>query len=68
MSEPWSSVAVGDVVDGHVSQVMPFGAFVRVGRVDGFMPTPQPPPVGAPVRVRVMAVDAERERFAVEAV
>ena len=68
MSEPWSSFAVGDVVEGRVSRVLPFGAFVRVGRVDGLLTTQQPPPVGAAVRVRVVAIDAERERFAVEAV
>jgi ribosomal protein S1 len=66
MSEPWNSPAVGDVVDGHVSEVMPFGVFVRVGEIDGFMPTQQPPAIGDPVRVRVVAVDVERERFAVE--
>jgi S1 RNA binding domain len=60
--------AVGDVVEGRVSKVLPFGAFVRVGEVDGFLQATPPPADGAPVRARVVAIDAERERFALEAV
>lgn len=68
MSEHRSRFAVGDVVDGLVSRVLPFGAFVRIGGVDGLLTTQQPPQVGAEVRVRVVAIDDERERVAVEAV
>jgi hypothetical protein len=60
--------SVGDVVDGEVVAAMPFGAFVRVDDVDGFLPEKPAPAVGAPVRVRVVAIDAAQERFAVEPV
>ena len=60
--------SVGEVVDGEVVKAMPFGAFVRVDEVDGFLPEKPPPAVGAAVRVRVVAIDAQQERFAVEPV
>jgi small subunit ribosomal protein S1 len=60
--------AVGDVADGAVVSVLPFGAFVRVDGVDGFAPRsawPQLPEDGARVRVRIEAIDPDQRRFAV---
>jgi ribosomal protein S1 len=57
---------VGDVVDGQVIHVVPFGAFVRVGEVDGLAPQalwPDRPEVGSTVRARIAAVDTDRHRF-----
>ena len=58
--------AVGDVVDGEVVKSLPFGAFVRVDEVDGFLPEKPAPAVGAPVRARVVAIDPRQQRFALE--
>jgi ribosomal protein S1 len=58
---------VGDVAEGDVVSVEPFGAFVRVGGIDGFAPKPEwpvLPEVGSTVRVRILAVDNERQRAA----
>ncbi len=69
--DAWAEFAarygVGDVVQGDVVSVEPFGAFVRVGDVDGLAPTvewPVLPEVGATVRVRILAVDLDRRRAA----
>jgi ribosomal protein S1 len=69
--DAWAGFAarygVGDVVEGDVVSVEPFGAFVRVGDVDGLAPTvewPVLPEVGATVRVRILAVDLDRRRAA----
>ena len=69
---PWPAFAsrygVGDVADGEVVQVLPFGAFIRVDGVDGFAPKsawPALPTDGARVRVRIEAIDVEQRRFAV---
>lgn len=59
---------IGDVVDGDVVSVVPFGAFVRVDDVDGFTPKgswPALPEQGARVRVRIEAIDVDQRRFAV---
>jgi small subunit ribosomal protein S1 len=60
---------VGDVIDGHVVGVVPFGSFVRTAEgVDGFAPLAEFPAqleLDAPVRVRVTAIDAENRRFSV---
>jgi len=59
--------SVGDVVEGDVVSVEPFGAFVRVGDVDGLAPKPEwpvLPEVGSTVRVRILAVDYDRQRTA----
>ena len=57
---------VGDVVDGEVVSVVPFGAFVRVGEgVDGLAPQsswPALPAAGSHIRVRIAAVDADNHR------
>ena len=57
------------MVDGDVVDVVPFGAFVRVDGVDGFAPQstwPALPAVGSRVPVRIVAIDADRHRFAVD--
>jgi ribosomal protein S1 len=71
-AEAWAAFAaryeVGSVVHGDVVSVVPFGAFVRVGEVDGFAPArewPAPLEEGAVVPVRIAAIDAEARRFAV---
>ena len=61
--------AVGDVADGEVVSVVPFGAFIRVDdSVDGFTPksswTALPEP-GTQVRVRIEAIDNDQRRFAI---
>ena len=64
-----SAHGVDDVVDGDVVDVVPFGAFVRVDGVDGFAPQsswPALPAVGSRVPVRIVAIDADRHRFAVD--
>jgi small subunit ribosomal protein S1 len=58
---------VGDVVEGEVVSVEPFGAFVRVDDVDGLAPRPEwpvLPEVGSTVRVRILAIDNDRWRTA----
>ncbi|MEV4535763.1 S1 RNA-binding domain-containing protein [Asanoa sp. NPDC049518] len=60
--------AVGSVVHGDVVSVVPFGAFVRIGEVDGFAPLrewPTPLEEGAIVPVRIAAIDPDARRFAV---
>jgi len=58
---------VGDIADGEVVDVVPFGAFIRIDDVDGFTPKtswsalPEP---GTRVRVRIEAIDADQRRFA----
>ncbi|MBX6749923.1 MAG: S1 RNA-binding domain-containing protein [Micromonosporaceae bacterium] len=58
---------VGDVADGEVVSVVPFGAFIRIDDVDGFSPKaswsalPEP---GSRVRVRIEAIDNVQRRFA----
>jgi ribosomal protein S1 len=69
--EGWARFAatygVGDVVDGRVVQVMPFGSFVRTAEgVDGLAPRadwPAVPELDAPVRARIAAIDDETRRF-----
>jgi len=57
---------VGDVVDGEVVKVVPFGAFIRVGTsVDGLAPQslwPNLPAAGSRIRVRIAAIDADHRR------
>jgi ribosomal protein S1 len=59
---------VGDIADGEVVSVMPFGAFIRVDGIDGFAPKsawPALPEDGTRVRVRIEAIDTDQRRFAV---
>jgi ribosomal protein S1 len=57
---------VGDIVDGEVISVVPFGAFVRIGAgVDGLAPQslwPTVPEVGARIPVRIAAIDVDNKR------
>ena len=62
-----SRYGVGDVTDGDVVSVVPFGAFIRIDGVDGFAPKPSWPTLPEPgtrVRVRIEAIDGEQRRFA----
>jgi small subunit ribosomal protein S1 len=57
---------VGDVVDGDVVSVVPFGAFVRIGEVDGLAPQslwPTLPELGSRIPVRIVAIDPDNRRF-----
>jgi ribosomal protein S1 len=59
---------VGDVIDGQVVHVAPFGAFIRVGNgVDGLAPQaswPNLPEPGSRIAVRIVAIDADNRRVA----
>ena len=57
---------VGDVVDGTVSKVLPFGAFVRVAGFDGLLSQVKSVADGEPVRVRILAIDDANKRFSLE--
>ncbi len=61
---------VGDVLEGQVVKVLPFGAFIEVGDgVHGLAPAtewPSLPEVQARVRVRIRAIDTERCRVALD--
>jgi ribosomal protein S1 len=57
---------VGDVVDGTVSKVLPFGAFVRVAGFDGLLPQVKTMSDGERVRVRILAIDDAGKRFSLE--
>jgi small subunit ribosomal protein S1 len=62
-----SRYRVGDVADGEVVSVVPFGAFIRIDDVDGFTPKaswPALPQPGTQVRVRIEAIDDVQRRFA----
>jgi ribosomal protein S1 len=55
---------VGDLVDGQVTKVLPFGAFIRVaGAVDGLLVGEDRPEVGANVSVRIADIDHEKRRM-----
>ena len=60
--------AVGDVVDGQVVSVVPFGAFVRIDDdVDGLAPQaewPVLPELGSRLPVRILAIDVDNRRVA----
>jgi small subunit ribosomal protein S1 len=62
-SEFLAGHAAGDVVDGTVSKVVPFGAFVRVDGFDGLLPQVKTVTDGEQVRVRILAIDESRQRF-----
>ena len=57
---------VGDVVKGVVTRQMPFGSFVEA---DGFtgLAHQQSWPVGTHVSVKILAIDAEKQRFSLAA-
>ena len=53
---------VGDVIEGVVTQQMPFGSFVAAGGFTGLAPQ-QFWPVDTRVSVKILAIDAEKQRF-----
>ena len=70
----WASVSVGDVVDGVVSNLAEFGAFVDLGGIDGlihvsdlsYTHVTKPADVvkvGQKVSVKVLKLDREKERI-----
>ncbi|HTJ37588.1 MAG TPA: hypothetical protein VL738_30525 [Dactylosporangium sp.] len=59
--------AVGDVVDGLVTKLVPFGAFVTVhGDIPGLLRTQARPAVGSTLPVRVRELDGPNRRIAFE--
>jgi ribosomal protein S1 len=55
---------IGDLVDGRVTKVLPFGAFIRVaGAIDGLLVGEDRPEVGANVSVRIADIDHEKRRM-----
>ncbi len=62
-----ASHQVGDVIEGVVTKQVPFGAFVES---DGFtgLAHEQTWSVGTRVSVRILAIDAENQRFSLAAV
>jgi small subunit ribosomal protein S1 len=58
----FDDLSIGDVVDGEVSGVMPFGVFVRIGDADGLLHGATGLAVGTPVTVRILDIDTERRR------
>ena len=53
---------VGDVIEGVVTHQVPFGSFVESDGHTG-LAFKQSWPVGARVSVKIIAIDAERQRF-----
>jgi ribosomal protein S1 len=60
---------VGDVVDGRVTKVVPFGALMEVADgVPGLLVGERRPEAGSTVPVRIKEIDAERQRVSLSAV
>jgi predicted RNA-binding protein with RPS1 domain len=57
---------VGDVFSGQVVSTVPFGSFVEHPAGAHGLLHGQQAEVGAAVRVKVLAVDAEKQRFSLE--
>jgi ribosomal protein S1 len=53
---------VGDVIEGVVTKQLPFGSFVESEGFTG-LAHEQSWPVGSRVSVRILAIDAEKQRF-----
>ncbi|RAY13042.1 hypothetical protein DPM19_21290 [Actinomadura craniellae] len=53
---------VGDVIEGVVTEQVPFGSFIESGGCTG-LAYQQTWPVGARVSVRILAIDPEQQRF-----
>ena len=64
--EGWKRFAaaheIGDIVDGTVISLVPFGAFVEVGDTVHGLLLESTLPVGERVRVRVTDIDASKHR------
>jgi ribosomal protein S1 len=61
-----ASHQVGDVIEGVVTKQLPFGSFVKSEGFTG-LAHQQSWPVGARVSVRILAIDAENQRFSLAA-
>jgi small subunit ribosomal protein S1 len=57
---------VGDVIEGVVTKQLPFGSFVESEGFTG-LAHEQSWPVGSHVSVRILAIDAEKQRFSLAA-
>ena len=57
---------VGDVVDGVVTQRLPFGSFVEAEGCTGLAPQ-RSWPVGTRVRARIVEIDSVQQRFSLAA-
>ena len=57
---------VGDVIEGVVTKEMPFGSFVESDGFTGLAPQ-QSWPAGTRVSVKILAIDAENQRFSLAA-
>ncbi|HEV7629355.1 MAG TPA: hypothetical protein VGO89_22915 [Streptomyces sp.] len=53
---------VGDVIEGVVTQEVPFGSFVESEGATG-LAYQQSWPVGSHVSVRILAIDPDKQRF-----
>ncbi len=54
---------VGDVLVGQVTQVVPFGVFVRIAEdADGLLYGETEPQEGVSVTVRILEIDREKHR------
>ncbi|EOD68875.1 S1 RNA-binding domain-containing protein [Amycolatopsis vancoresmycina] len=65
---PWQEFvaahAEGGVLDGVVTRVLPFGAFVEVADgIHGLLVTDAAPQAGTRLPVRIEQIDVERRRF-----
>ena len=69
-----STLQVGEIKEGHISSLVPFGAFVDLGGMDGLIHVSelswkhidspgQVVKVGDPVKVKVLEIDNDRERI-----
>jgi small subunit ribosomal protein S1 len=59
---------VGDVLDGRVTKVVPFGALVEVADgVPGLLVGDERPAAGSTVPVRVKEIDTEKHRVSLTA-
>jgi ribosomal protein S1 len=55
---------IGDLVDGRVTRILPFGAFIRVaGGMDGLLAGDDRPDVETTVSVRIADIDHEKRRM-----
>ncbi|MEV6155936.1 S1 RNA-binding domain-containing protein [Nonomuraea sp. NPDC052129] len=68
MSSAWEGFtaqhAVGDVLDGRVASVFPFGAFIEVADgIHGLLVGPEQRQVGSSVSVRIAEVDHDNRRL-----
>jgi small subunit ribosomal protein S1 len=70
----WKQIEVGQVLEGKVSSLAPYGAFVDLGGVDGLVHVSdisytriedpnEELKVGQPVKVKVLKLDAEQHRI-----